>query len=38
MEHGGAHRTAAWYRKVRADADESFEVAIPHPPALEIRD
>jgi len=36
MEYGGAHRDPAWYSKAQASAKQSFEVDIPHPPALRI--
>ena len=36
MELGGAPQKRAWYSQVRAKRTESFEMAIPRPPALRI--
>jgi hypothetical protein len=36
MEHGGAEKSEEWYATVKDKPTESFEVAIPNPPVLEI--
>ena len=36
MEYGGAGRSEQWYASVKEKPKESFEVAIPNPPVLEI--
>jgi L,D-transpeptidase ErfK/SrfK len=38
MEYGGASRAEEWYASVRAKPTESFEVAIPNPPELRIKE
>jgi lipoprotein-anchoring transpeptidase ErfK/SrfK len=37
MEYGGAPRDDKWYASVKAKPTESFEVKIPNPPVLEIK-
>ena len=37
MEYGGAGKSEQWYASVKAKPTESFEVSIPNPPGLEIR-
>jgi len=37
MEHGGASRPEKWYATMQAKTTESFEVSIPNPPVLRIK-
>ena len=37
MEHGGASRPEKWYATMQAKPTESFEVSIPNPPVLRIK-
>jgi L,D-transpeptidase ErfK/SrfK len=37
MEYGGASKSEQWYASVKAKPTESFEVPIPNPPVLRIK-